>query len=69
MDFFLLTFFVPPLLVLYYTTLVHFFSIDPKRESHNVYAKTSEECKEALAMMIAEKKAEIAAEKVKMKTA
>ena len=33
------------------------------------YAKTREECEEALAKMIAEKKAEIAAEKAKMKTA
>ena len=36
MDFFLLSFFVPPLLVLYYTTLVHFFSIHPLTQ-HNEY--------------------------------
>ena len=33
------------------------------------YAKTREECEKLLAEMIAEKKAEIAAEKAKMKTA
>ena len=42
---------------------------DGKRKKFNVYAKTREECEEALAKMIAEKKAEIAAEKAKMKTA
>ena len=42
---------------------------DGKRKKFNVYAKTREECEEALAKMIAEKKAEIAAEKKKMKTA
>ena len=41
---------------------------DGKRKKFNVYAKTREECEEALAKMIAEKKAEIAAEKKKMKT-
>ena len=42
---------------------------DGNRKKFNVYAKTREECEEALAKMIAEKKAEIAAEKAKMKTA
>lgn len=42
---------------------------DGKRKKFNVYAKTREECEEALAKMIADKKAEIAAEKKKMKTA
>jgi hypothetical protein len=42
---------------------------DGKRKKFNVYAKTREECEEKLATMIAEKKAEIAAEKKKMKTA
>ncbi len=42
---------------------------DGKRKKFNVYAKTKEECEEKLATMIAEKKAEIAAEKKKMKTA
>ena len=32
----------------------------------NIYAKTKEKCEQALAEMIAEKKAEIAAEKAKM---
>lgn len=41
---------------------------DGKRKKFNIYAKTREECEEALAKMIAEKKAEIAAEKKKMKT-
>ena len=43
--------------------------VDGKRKKFNVYAKTREECEEALAKMIAEKKAEIAAEKKKMKKA
>ena len=42
---------------------------DGKRKKFNVYAKTREECEKLLAEMIAEKKAEIAAEKAKMKTA
>jgi site-specific recombinase XerD len=42
---------------------------DGKRRKFNVYAKTREECEEKLATMIAEKKAKIAAEKKKMKTA
>ena len=42
---------------------------DGSRKKFNVYAKTREECEENLAKMIAEKKAEIAAEKKKMKTA
>ena len=42
---------------------------DGSRKKFNVYAKTREECEETLAKMIAEKKAEIAAEKKKMKTA
>ena len=37
-----------------------------KRESHNIYAKTREECEEKLAEMIAEVKAQINAEKEKM---
>ena len=37
-----------------------------KRKKFNVYAKTKEECEQALAEMIAEKKAEIANEKAKM---
>lgn len=37
-----------------------------KRESHNIYAKTREECEEKLAEMIAEVKAQIKAEKEKM---
>ena len=37
-----------------------------KRKKFNVYAKTKEECEQALAVMIAEKKAEIANEKAKM---
>ena len=40
-----------------------------KRKKFNVYAKTREECEKLLEEMIAEKKAEIAAEKAKMKTA
>ena len=39
---------------------------DGKRKKFNVYAKTKEECEQALAEMIAEKKAEIAAEKAQM---
>ena len=42
---------------------------DGKRKKFNVYAKTKEECEEKLATMITEKKAEIVAEKKKMKTA
>ena len=42
---------------------------DGKRKKFNVYAKTRDECEKLLAEMIAEKKAEIAAEKKKMKTA
>lgn len=42
---------------------------DGKRKKFNVYAKTREECEEALAKMIEKKKAEIAAEKAKTKTA
>ena len=42
---------------------------DGKRRKFNVYAKTREECEEKLATMIDEKKAEIAAEKKKTKTA
>ena len=42
---------------------------DSKIKKFNVYAKIREECEEALAKMIAEKKAEIEAEKKKMKTA
>ncbi len=39
-----------------------------KRESHNIYAKTREECEEKLAAMIAQVKAEIKAEKERLKT-
>ena len=42
---------------------------DGKRKKFNVYAKTREECEKLLEEMIAEKKAEIAAEKSKAKTA
>ena len=38
-----------------------------KRESHNIYAKTREECEEKLAEMIVRVKAEIAEEKAKLK--
>ena len=37
-----------------------------KRESHNIYAKTREECEEKLAEMIVQVKAQIKAEKEKM---
>ena len=37
-----------------------------KRESHNIYAKTREECEEKLAEMIVQVKAQIKAEKGKM---
>ena len=37
-----------------------------KRKKFNVYAKTKEECEQALAVMIEEKKAEIAAEKARI---
>ena len=37
-----------------------------KRESHNIYAKSREECEEKLAEMIAEVKAQIEAEKEKI---
>lgn len=39
-----------------------------KRISRNVYAKTEEECEEELAVMIAEMKKEIAAEKERLST-
>ena len=39
-----------------------------KREAHNIYAKTREECEEKLAAMIAQVKAEIKAEKERLKT-
>ena len=38
-----------------------------KRESHNIYAKTQEECEEKLAQMIVQVKAQIKAEKESMK--
>lgn len=38
-----------------------------KREAHNIYAKTREECEEKLAAMIAEVKAKIKAEKERLK--
>ena len=40
-----------------------------KREAHNVYAKTREECEEKLAILIKEIKAEIAEQKAKLKNA
>ncbi len=39
-----------------------------KREAHNIYAKTREECEEKLAAMIVQVKAEIKAEKERLKT-
>lgn len=42
---------------------------DGKRKKFNVYAKTREECEKILEEMIVEKKAEIAAERAKTKTA
>ncbi len=39
-----------------------------KRESHNIYAKTREECEEKLAAMITQVKADIKAEKERLKT-
>ena len=39
-----------------------------KRESHNIYAKTREECEEKLAAMIVQVKADIKAEKERLKT-
>lgn len=39
-----------------------------KRETHNIYAKTREECEEKLATMIAQVKADIKAEKERLKT-
>ena len=38
-----------------------------KREAHNIYAKTREECEEKLAAMIVQVKAEIKAEKERLK--
>ncbi len=38
-----------------------------KRESHNIYAKTREECEEKLATMIAQVKADIKEEKKRLK--
>ena len=39
-----------------------------KREAHNIYAKTREECEEKLAAMIVQIKADIKAEKERLKT-
>ncbi len=39
-----------------------------KREAHNIYAKTRDECEEKLAAMIAQIKADIKAEKERLKT-
>ncbi len=39
-----------------------------KRESHNIYAKTREECEEKLALMIVQVKADIRIEKERLKT-
>ena len=41
--------------------------LNGKRKKFNIYADTREECEEKLAVMIAEKNAEIAAEKEKLK--
>jgi len=41
--------------------------INTKRKKFNVYAETREQCEVKLAEMIAQKKAEIAAEKAKQK--
>lgn len=38
-----------------------------KRESHNIYAKTREECEEKLAELITDVKAQIKAEKKRLK--
>ncbi len=38
-----------------------------KREAHNIYAKTREECEEKLAAMIVQVKADIKAEKERLK--
>lgn len=38
-----------------------------KRESHNIYAKTREECEEKLAVMISQVKSDIRAEKKRLK--
>ncbi len=38
-----------------------------KREAHNIYAKTREECEEKLAELIAQVKADIKAEKERLK--
>ncbi len=38
-----------------------------KRESHNIYAKTREECEEKLAAMIVQIKADIKTEKERLK--
>ena len=38
-----------------------------KREAHNIYAKTREECEEKLAAMITQVKADIKAEKKRLK--
>ena len=40
-----------------------------KRKKFNVYAKTKEKCEQALAVMIEEKKAEIANEKARVERA
>ena len=40
--------------------------VNGKRESHNIYAKTREECEEKLAELIVQIKAQIKAEKEKM---
>ena len=39
-----------------------------KRENHNIYAKTREECEEKLAELITQMNAEIAAEKERFKS-
>ncbi len=39
-----------------------------RRETHNIYARTREECEEKLAAMIAQVKADIKAEKERLKT-
>ena len=49
-----------------FSSLANSYSMSDKRESHNIYAKTREECEEKLAEMIVQVKAQIKAEKEKM---
>lgn len=57
-----------PLIELKLTENRNKFSTDTKRKKFNVYAETREQCEAKLAEMIAEKKAEIAEEKVNKKS-